>query len=100
MGVNITKLIWDKWNTNHISKHKVTPAEAEESLTDKHVVFLVGYSNRVLSLGRSGKRLLTIVLQQQKSKTHYYVVTARDMAIKEREIYRIENKIKEKRNEK
>lgn len=99
MDVNITKLIWDEWNINHISKHKVTPDEVEESLTDEHVVFLVSHTNRVLSLGSSGKRLLTVVLQQQKSKTHYYVVTARDMAIKERAIYRTE-KMKEVINEK
>ncbi len=86
----ITNLIWDEWNQNHIKKHAVTKNEVEESLADKNVVFIGGHSDRVISLGRSGKRLITTVLQQQEIKTHYYVVTARDMAKKERILYRQE----------
>jgi uncharacterized DUF497 family protein len=98
--VEIIKLIWDEWNIEHIKKHQITPEKVEESLTDKYVVFISGHTKRVMSLGRSGKKLITTVLQQQKIKTHYYVVTARDMATKERAIYRQEKKNKEEMYEK
>jgi len=51
-----------------------------------------------MSLGRFGKRLITVVLQKQENSI-YYVVTARDMAKKERLIYRQE-KIRKEQNEK
>jgi uncharacterized DUF497 family protein len=93
--VLITKIIWDEWNLIHIKKHAVTVNEVEQSLTDNHAVFISGHTNRVLSLGRSGKRLITTILQQQEIKTHFYVVTARDMAKRERIIYRQEKVKKE-----
>ncbi len=70
------------------------PEEVEISLKDQYVVFILGYSDRLMSLGRAGKRLVTTVLQEHDSN-QYYVVTARDMAKKERAIYRSEKKKKE-----
>ncbi|MBU0578776.1 BrnT family toxin [Patescibacteria group bacterium] len=82
----------------HIKKHKVEIKEIEESLKDEFVVFIIGHTKRIMSLGRFGKRLITVVLQKQENSI-YYVVTARDMAKKERLIYRQE-KIRKEQNEK
>ncbi|NCO12310.1 MAG: hypothetical protein GW754_01120 [Candidatus Pacebacteria bacterium] len=51
------------------------------------------------SVGKSDKRLITTVLQQQEIQNLYYVVTARDMAKKERVIYRKEKVRKEKNDQ-
>jgi hypothetical protein len=97
-AILIKKLIWDEWNIEHIKKHKVKPEEVEKSLKDKFLVFISGYTKRVISLGRANERLITTVLQKQEPYT-YYVVTARDMAKKERAIYRQE-KIRKEQDEK
>jgi len=91
----IKKLTWDEWNISHLKRYGVKPAEVEQSIKDQFVVFIQGHSNRVMLLGRSGKRLITTVLQQQETKSLCYVVTARDMAKKERVIYRKEKARKE-----
>lgn len=87
--IEVKQLIWDEWNVRHIAQHSVTPQEVELSLSDKFLVFIKGHSNRIMSLGRAGKRLITTVLEPKDNKT-YYIVSARDMAKKERAIYRRE----------
>lgn len=81
-------LIWDKWNIKHIAKHKVTPGEAEGALKDRGVKAKETYGGRILVIGKSGLRMLAVVLA--KEKNGYYVVTARDAGKKERKIYRNE----------
>lgn len=88
----ITKLIWDSWNTNHIAKHNVSVQEVEIALSDPKAVFLGTYNNRIMALGRAKKRLLAVVMSKNE-KNAYYVVSARDMADKERKIYRKEVKV-------
>ncbi|MDA1079872.1 MAG: hypothetical protein O2840_04270 [bacterium] len=95
MVVLIQKLVWNEWNIAHIARHGVLQTEVETSLQDEHVVFMQGYSQRVIVLGRVGNRLLTTVLQAQKNQYEFYVVTARDMPKKERAIYRQEKIRKE-----
>lgn len=78
----IKKLIWDEWNRQHIKKHKVTEEEVSE--VGKQLIYhKKSYKNRFLAIGRSGLRLLTIVVKRI-SKTTYYVITARDSSNKER----------------
>jgi len=87
--VVVAELIWDDWNIDHIlTRHNVTPDEVYESLGDPHLVFIKAKAGRVMSLGRAGKRLISTVLQPQDDPTIHYVVTARDMARKERRLYR------------
>ncbi len=95
MSLIIRNLIWDDWNLDHIKKHSVLVTGVEQSLRDKYVVFIAGHSRRVLSLGRADERLITTVLERQGDSQDYYVVTARDMAKKERLIYRQQMKLKE-----
>jgi len=85
--VKIEKLIWDEWNIRHIARHDVSVDEVREALSDDKVVYLPTYNDRTLSLGRSGRRLLSIILSEEV-KGGYYVVTARDMSEKERKVYR------------
>lgn len=81
--IQIKKILWDDWNTEHIKKHEVTVYEVEEICSGKYKEQLT-YSNRIMVLGRTiGGRALAIILSEQQNG-EYYVVTARDMSKKER----------------
>lgn len=82
----IKQLIWDDWNVEHISGHKVSVDEVEE-VCRLSTEALKTYKERLVILGKTKKgRLLTIVLGP-KGKGKYYIVTARDMSKKERRIF-------------
>jgi len=85
--ISIKKVVWDDLNIAHIAKHGVKPSDVDFAFSDARAVFFKTYSERIIVLGRSGKRLLAVVLSREKEGC-YYVVTARDMAKKERTIYR------------
>ena len=83
MITKIKSLIWDQQNRNHIQKHNVSEVEVEEVCTG---IFKQQptYNERYLIFGKTIKgRLLTIVLTRKK-KGAYYIITARDMSVKER----------------
>ena len=85
--VRIKQLIWDDWNVEHISKHKVSINEVEEVCRLARKTFK-SYKGRLIILGKTQKgRLLTIVLAPE-GKGKYYVVTARDISKKERRIFK------------
>ncbi len=100
MMILVNQLIFDERNRKHIKKHQVMQSEIEKSFADEYAVFISGYNDRIILLGRSGERLITTVVQRQTIDTLYYVVTARDMAKKERAIYRLEKAKKEQNYEK
>jgi len=86
----IKQLIWDKWNREHIKKHNVMEEEGEE-VAKNLIAHKIGQKGRFIAIGRSGTRLLSLVLSR-KDPGVYYVVTARDSSKKERrEIYEKEN---------
>lgn len=78
----IKKLVWDEWNKEHIGKHNVTVLEAEEAVAD-FIVHKKAKKGRYLAIGRSGIRIISLVLKKVTVGV-YYVVTARDAAKKER----------------
>jgi uncharacterized DUF497 family protein len=80
--IKVSQLIWDRWNTEHIKKHNVTKAEVEKAVANAKTHMLVK-QGRILLIGRVGKRILSVILNQEE-KHSYYVVTARDAAKKER----------------
>lgn len=80
-------LYWDTINTTHILKHDVVREEVEITLKDSKIKYIPGHTSRFLALGRSKKRLLSIVINKQRDGK-YYVVSARDMSKRERKIYR------------
>ena len=92
-NVEFSDLIWDEYNQEHIVKHCVSIVEIEEVLQDPSAKEAEAHSGRFLKLGRSGKRLLTIVLTKEDEEK-FYVVTARDMSKNERRFYRNDEKEK------
>ena len=84
--------MWDAWNLEHIKKHAVDKEEAEAAI--KNLCYhKKAHSGRYLLVGRSGKRILAVVLKKEK-QTVYYLVTARDADKKERERLYEKEKVK------
>ena len=83
---------WDRANTRHIARHKITPREAEQVLrTDSLVVQFQDHSGeeRVLCFGRTGTgRLLTVLYVERRGKTR--VITAYPMTRDQQEVYFME----------
>ena len=87
----LSQLIWDNWNKEHIKIHDVSIEEVEEAISNL-LAHRMGHSGKVVLIGRSGKRLIAMVLAKEKGST-YYVVTARDADRKERKlVYEKEDK--------
>ena len=84
LRIKKSELIWDGWNIKHIAKHNVTKLEVESAL-EYLVTYKRGYSNRLILIGRSGKRILSIIVAKDKTGL-YYVVTARNADKKERRL--------------
>lgn len=88
--IKIGRIIWDTWNTEHIKKHNVSKREANEAIT-RVGSYRKGYKGRVILIGRSGTRILSILVSSKKQH-RYYVITARDSDKKERRLlYEKEN---------
>jgi hypothetical protein len=89
--IKIKHLIWDEWNIEHIKKHKVDVKEAVE--TGKNLIYHQRtHKSRFLAVGRSGNRIITLILSR-KDVGEYYLVTARDSDNRERrKLYEKENK--------
>lgn len=82
----IKKLVWDAYNIEHIKKHNVTVDEAEEAVKN-FVSHKKGERGRYIAIGRSGSRLISLIVRRESIGV-YYLVTARDSSKKERkEIY-------------
>ena len=69
---------WNKGNTDHIARHDVTPAEAEEAIAGDPIVLQVQFRNaerRVLCAGRTAKgRAIAVVYTVRNGRVR--VVTA------------------------
>lgn len=77
----IKKIIWDEHNQEHIKKHNVSGEEIKEA--SGHLLYHKrSYKKRYLAIGRSGTRLVAMVIH--KETKGYYLVTARDADKKER----------------
>jgi len=82
--ITINQLIWDNWNLEHISKHKISKEEVEIAIVN---IFAhkEGYNKRIIFLGRSKNRMLAVITAKERNNK-YYIVTARDAGKKERKI--------------
>ena len=87
----IRKLIYTAINLEHIKKHKVS--EKEILAAGKNLIYhRQSYKGRYLAIGRSGTRLITLIIRKKEVST-YYIVTARDSSRKERrDVYEKEKK--------
>ena len=82
--IRISQLVWDGWNLEHIKKHKIEKQEIEEA-TKNIKAHRKGYVGRMILIGRSGKRILSIIAAKERSNK-YYIITARDADKKERRL--------------
>jgi uncharacterized protein len=80
--ITIKRFLWDKFNIEHIRKHGVSQAEVEE-VSENFATHKRGKKGRYLVIGRSGKRILSVIVNNNGSGA-YYPVTARDSNKKER----------------
>ena len=89
--IKINQLVWDSRNRNHIKKHNVAKQEVEEAIINI-VAHRKGYGNRIILIGRSGKRIVSIIVSKERLNS-YYAITARDADKKERRlVYEKENR--------
>ncbi len=91
--IKIDQLIWDEWNIKHIRKHSISQQEVEEAIINV-VAHRKGYRRRIILIGRSKTRILSVIAVKEHS-SKYYVITARDADKKERKLiykYEKENK--------
>lgn len=84
--MKLPRLVWDAWNKEHIKKHKVSVAEAEESY-HRHYAMAETYDKRKIYLGKTKKgKLITVIVSFQKQKGPY-VLSVRATSKKERRLY-------------
>lgn len=86
--LHISRLHWDEWNRDHISKHDVLPEEAEEVVTSVPIVRET-YKHRFQLLGptMSGRIISVIVGAVPEQAEVYYVFSARPASRSERRYY-------------
>jgi hypothetical protein len=83
----IKKLVWDEWNTAHIARHDVIPAEVEQACHNNPLV-QEGKKGRVAVTGKTGAgRMITTILDPEPEHGVYYPVTAYTTSRKYRRIY-------------
>lgn len=78
-------LVFDKYNLEHIKKHKVTRDEIEK-VGKNFIYHRKTHTGRYLAIGRVGSRIITIVLKRI-SIGKYYLLTARDARKEKERIY-------------
>ncbi|OGH20299.1 MAG: hypothetical protein A3D74_04100 [Candidatus Levybacteria bacterium RIFCSPHIGHO2_02_FULL_37_13] len=86
--MTIQNLIWDEWNVGHIARHNVKPEEVEEVCGSRKIFTskVRGQKKRIIGRTLSG-RYLAIFLAD-KGENDYYIVTARDITVKEKKYYK------------
>ncbi|MDA1337948.1 MAG: BrnT family toxin [bacterium] len=81
-SIIVKDLVWDKWNRVHIEKHNLTPKQVEQVFLDNKRVYQKSYNNRIMIIGKCGKRIISTIMAKEGKK--YYVITARDASKEER----------------
>jgi len=87
--MKIQNITWDQETVDHIARHAVSPEEVEQVLfNDEDVpIIMRGRENKYLTYGETESgRFLFIVWVSKYRKTR--IVTARNMAKKEKQFYR------------
>jgi len=90
--IKVKTIIWEEWNIKHIKKHNIVPSEVTE-VGSSLIYHQKTRKERYIAIGRSGTRLITLILSRKDTGT-YYLVTARDSNKKERR--RVYDKEKQK----
>lgn len=86
--INVTGLIWDEWNREHLNRHKISTEEVEEVCKGKNNI-IESYRKRILIIGTTKKgRNIAIVLTPEDRELNpygkgiYYVITAFEKGVK------------------
>lgn len=82
--IRVQSLIWSVWTAEHIKKHALIPDEVREAIS-KFLAHKQGYKGRYIVIGRSGRRIVSVIIKRESSGT-YRVITARDADAKERRL--------------
>jgi uncharacterized DUF497 family protein len=84
--MRISRFEWDEANIEHLARHQVIPAEAEEVFASRYIVYK-SRNDCFIALGQTEEgRFLTVVFARKHSFIR--VVTARDMDEKERKLFK------------
>ena len=83
------RITWDSWSIDHIKKHGVNTTEVREAVKSNVLVKPTYLDRKVIYGITKKKRYLTVVISFEK-QAEGYIVSARDMSIKERKIYESE----------
>lgn len=89
--MKIRRFDWDKFNINHIARHKVEPEEVEEVFCGQFLV-RKSHSKRYFVLGQTEAGRYLAIVFELKTGGVARIVTARDMDAKEKRIYRRERR--------
>lgn len=93
--IKIKQLSWGDWNVEHMRvKHNVTVVQVEEAVQNP-ITHKRGYQGRYIILGRSGSRILAVIVNPE-GRQKYFLVTARDADKDERR--RVYEKEKARKN--
>lgn len=85
--MQITEIIWTNKRIEHIARHKVSVEEVEEVLFYSPFVLRTRQKKYiVLGQALSGRYLFVVIAKISKGKVE--VITARDMEVKERKLFR------------
>ncbi|MCI0528216.1 MAG: hypothetical protein L0Y56_12325 [Nitrospira sp.] len=81
--MELTGLVWDSFNSEHISKHGMAKAEVEEACKN-WLEITETRLGRFLLVGKTDSSRWVSVVLASKGEGVYYPVTARDSSKKER----------------
>jgi|SRR5579884_4342489 len=86
--LHVAHLIWDEWNREHIAKHQVVPAEAEDVAAGDPAIRAT-YKGRFQLIGptRAGRMLSVVVGPVPNQQDVYYVFSARPAHRSERRYF-------------
>ncbi len=83
MELELDELVWDGFNSKHITKHEVTQEEVAEACQNRWDVSEAKHG-RLLLVGKTNSGRWISVVLADKGNGAYYPVTARDSDKKER----------------
>lgn len=84
----VRKLIWDTWNLQHIARHQVTPEEVEAACYNDPLVLRGQQKGRLVLIGKTNEERILGMVVEGKGYGKYYVVTAYDVSITDKVLYK------------
>ena len=91
MALELDELVWDSFNSKHISKHGLTQEEITQACINQLEV-LATKLGRLLLVGKTDTGKIVSVVLAPKGVGKYYPVTARPTSQKERKMLNEKNK--------